>query len=246
MSSLSPLVASESPLGRADEIVQRITEAIHLGLLDDGERLPVELDLATQFGVAPMTVREALATLRDQDLVETRRGRSGGSFVRRPAGPPVEQLTAKLAELSPSDLRDMFDEHTAIAGQSARLAAERAAPSAVRRLFALTDQLGSASTLGERIRADSRYFIQVAVASQSSRLARREANLQAEVSGFVWLPIDPGVDVAAYIEEKHAVATAIASENADQARRLAEEHVMGQLGRLTRVNFELSTQDLQA
>jgi len=246
MSSLSPLVASESPLGRADEIVQRITEAIHLGLLDDGERLPVELDLATQFGVAPMTVREALATLRDQDLVETRRGRSGGSFVRRPAGPPVEQLTAKLAELSPSDLRDMFDEHTAIAGQSARLAAERAAPYAVRRLFALTDQLGSASTLGERIRADSRYFIQVAVASQSSRLARREANLQAEVSGFVWLPIDPGVDVAAYIEEKHAVATAIASENADQARRLAEEHVMGQLGRLTRVNFELSTQDLQA
>ena len=246
MSSLSPLVASESPLGRADEIVQRITEAIHLGLLDDGERLPVVLDLATQFGVAPMTVREALATLRDQDLVETRRGRSGGSFVRRPAGPPVEQLTAKLAELSPSDLRDMFDEHTAIAGQSARLAAERAAPYAVRRLFALTDQLGSASTLGERIRADSRYFIQVAVASQSSRLARREANLQAEVSGFVWLPIDPGVDVAAYIEEKHAVATAIASENADQARRLAEEHVMGQLGRLTRVNFELSTQDLQA
>lgn len=246
MSSLSPLVASESPLGRADEIVQRVTEAIHLGLLDDGERLPVELDLAAQFGVAPMTVREALATLRGQGLVETRRGRSGGSFVRRPASPPVEQLTTRLADLSPSDLRDLFDEHTAIAGQSARLAAERAAPYAVRRLFALTDQLGSASSLGERIRADSRFHIQVAVASQSSRLARREANLQAEISGFVWLPVSPGVDVAAYIEEKHAIATAIASENADVARRLAEEHVMGQLGRLTEVNLELSTEGLTA
>ncbi len=73
--------------------MQRITEAIHLGLLDDGERLPVEVDLAAQFGVAPMTVREALATLREQELVETRRGRSGGSFVRRPEGPPVEALT---------------------------------------------------------------------------------------------------------------------------------------------------------
>lgn len=242
VSSLSPLVAPESPVGRADEIVQRITEAIHLGLLDDGERLPVELDLAAQFGVAPMTVREALATLRDQNLVETRRGRSGGSFVRRPAGPPVEQLTARLAELSASDLRDLFDEHTAIAGQSARLAAERAAPYAVRRLFALTDQLGAASTLGDRIRADSRFHIQVAVASQSSRLARREANLQAEVSGFVWLPFEPGVDVVAYIEEMHAIATAIASEKADDARRLAEEHVMGQLPRLTEVNFEVSTE----
>jgi GntR family transcriptional regulator, transcriptional repressor for pyruvate dehydrogenase complex len=43
----------------------------------------------------------------------------------------------------------------------------------------------------------------------------------------------------------HAIATSIASENADEARRLAEEHIMGQLGRLTQVNFELSTQDLR-
>ena len=122
MSSLSPLVAAEAPVGRADEIVQRITEAIHLGLLDDGERLPVEIDLAAQFGVAPMTVRDALATLRAQGLVQTRRGRSGGSFVTRPDGPPIGQLTAKLAAMSASDLRDLFDEHTAIAGQAASAA----------------------------------------------------------------------------------------------------------------------------
>lgn len=50
--------------------------------------------------------------------------------------------------MSASDLRDLFDEHTAIAGQAARLAAERAAPYTVRRLFALTDQLDAATTLG--------------------------------------------------------------------------------------------------
>lgn len=240
MSSLSPLVAAEGPVGRADEIVQRITEAIHLGLLDDGERLPVEIDLAAQFGVAPMTVREALATLREQALVETRRGRSGGSFVRRPSGPPVDQLTARLAAMSASDLRDLFDEHTAIAGQAARLAAERAAPYAVRRLFALTDQLGAASTLGDRIRADSRFHIQVAIASQSARLARREANLQAEVAGLVWLPVGRRIDVATRVEEQHAIAAAVASENADEARRLAEAHIMGQLARLTQINLDLS------
>lgn len=241
VSSLSPLVAPEAPVGRADEIVQRITEAIHLGLLDDGERLPVEVDLAAQFGVAPMTVRDALATLREQQLVQTRRGRNGGSFVRRPAGPPVEQLTVRLAEMSASDLRDLFDEHTAIAGQAALLAAERAAPYAVRRLFALTDQLGLAVTLGDRIRADSRFHIQVAVASQSARLARREANLQAEVAGLVWLPIGPMIDVAAYVEEQHAIAAAVASENPQEARRLAEAHIVGQLARLTQVNLDLST-----
>ncbi|WNG89163.1 GntR family transcriptional regulator [Mycobacterium sp. ITM-2016-00317] len=241
MSSLSPLVATEAPVGRADEIVQRITEAIHLGLLDDGERLPVEVDLAAQFGVAPMTVREALATLREQKLVETRRGRSGGSFVRRPPGPPVDQLTARLAAMSASDLRDLFDEHTAVSGQAARLAAERAAPYAVRRLFALTDQLGAAATLGDRIRADSRFHIQVAIASQSARLARREANLQAEAAGLVWLPIGPEMDVAAHVQEQHAIAAAVASENASEARRLAEAHVMGQLARLTKINLDLTS-----
>jgi GntR family transcriptional regulator, transcriptional repressor for pyruvate dehydrogenase complex len=243
VSSLSPLVTPEAPVGRADEIVLRITEAIHLGLLDDGERLPVEVDLAAQFGVAPMTVREALATLRDQELVETRRGRSGGSFVRRPEGPPVEQLTERLAAMSASDLRDVFDERTAIAGQAAKLAAERAAPYAVRRLFALTDQLGSAATLGDRIRADSRFHIQVAVASQSARLARREANLQAELAGLVWLPIGPDIDVAAYVHAQHAIAAAVAAENGPEARRLAEDHAMSQLARLTRVNIDLAGTD---
>ena len=243
MSSLSPLVAPEAPVGRADEIVQRITEAIHLGLLDDGERLPVEVDLAAQFGVAPMTVREALATLREQELVETRRGRSGGSFVRRPAGPPLDQLAARLSAMSASDLRDLFDEHTAIAGQAARLAAERAAPYVVRRLFAFTDQLDSATTLGDRIRADSRFHIEVAVASQSARLARREANLQAEVAGLIWLPIGPPIDVGAYVEELHAIAAAVAAENPLEARRLAEDHVMGQLPRLTSVHLDLTTQE---
>ncbi|MFV0090700.1 FCD domain-containing protein, partial [Staphylococcus aureus] len=89
--------------------------------------------------------------------------------------------------------RDLFDEHTAVAGQAARLAAERAAPYAVRRLFALTDQLGAAESMADRIRADSRFHIQIAIASQSARLARREANLQAEVSGLIWLPHEPQV-----------------------------------------------------
>ena len=111
----------------------------------------------------------------------------------------------------------------------------------VRRLFAFTDQLGVAATLGDRIRADSRFHIEVAVASQSARLARREANLQAEVAGLIWLPIGPPIDVAAYVDEKHAIAAAVAAENPQEARRLAEAHVMGQLVRLTAVNLDLST-----
>ncbi|HEX9042935.1 MAG TPA: winged helix-turn-helix domain-containing protein, partial [Trebonia sp.] len=85
VSLISPLAAA----GRADEVVQRVSQAIQLGLFVDGEQLPPETDFAAQLGVSAMTLREALASLRQRGLVETRRGRTGGTFVRRPAAPLV-------------------------------------------------------------------------------------------------------------------------------------------------------------
>ncbi|MFI1562946.1 FadR/GntR family transcriptional regulator [Streptomyces sp. NPDC020490] len=237
MSALAALLGSSTGVGRAQEVVQRITEAIYLGLLSDGEKLPVEVQLAAQFNVAPMTVREALSELREQGLVETKRGRSGGSFVRHPKSPPVEPQRQRLAAMTISGLRDIVDEHLAVAGRSAQLAAERASAVNVRRLFSLTEQLRTADNLGDRIRADCRFHIELAVAAQSPRLTRLEANLQAEVSGLLWLPIGPEIDLDAVVEEHHAIATAVVSENGDEARRLTEEHVAGNLRRLTALHL---------
>ncbi|MER6631108.1 FCD domain-containing protein [Streptomyces sp. NPDC000987] len=237
MSALAALLGSSTGVGRAQEVVQRITEAIYLGLLSDGEKLPVEVQLAAQFNVAPMTVREALSELREQGLVETKRGRSGGSFVRHPKSPPVEPQRQRLAAMTISGLRDIVDEHLAVAGRSAQLAAERASAVNVRRLFGLTEQLRTADNLGDRIRADCRFHIELAVAAQSPRLTRLEANLQAEVSGLLWLPIGPEIDLDAVVEEHHAIATAVVSENGDEARRLTEEHVAGNLRRLTALHL---------
>lgn len=233
MSGLTPLISPAAVGGRAEEVVQRISEAIHLGLLSDGEKLPSEIELAAQFGVAPMTMRDALAALRAEGLVETKRGRSGGSFVRRPSAPPVGPIRQRLLAMTLSGLRDLIDEHQGVAGQAARLAAERASPANVRRLFALTEQLGGAVSIGDRIRADCRFHIEVAVASQSARLTRREVGLQAEVSGMLWLATEPGVDVAAHQAEHHALAAAVLAEDGERARRLAEEHVAGTLRLLT-------------
>ena len=242
MSLPATLVPRVSPGTRADEVVQRISEAITLGLLGDGEKLPAEPELAAQFGVAPMTVREALAALRDHGLVVTRRGRSGGSFVQRPSSPPVEPHVERLRAMTLSDLRDLADEHRAVAGQAAWLAAGRASAVNVRRLFGLTEQLGDATTRGDRIRADCRFHIEVTVAAQSTRLTRREVSLQAEASALLWLPVGPSVDVPAMVAEHHAIAAAVVSEDAEDARRLAEAHVDRNLRRLTELHLQLTTE----
>ena len=100
--------------------------AIALGLLGDGEQLPAETELATMLNVSTVTLRDALAELRELGLVETRRGRGGGSFVRARDDALAELADARLAELGTTDLRELGDAHGAVAATAARLAAGRA------------------------------------------------------------------------------------------------------------------------
>lgn len=235
-SLISPLQA----VGRTDEVVERVTQAIHLGLVADGEQLPPEQEFASQLGVSPMTLREALALLRKQGLVETRRGRTGGTFVRRPANPSQSMLQERLSGMSITALRDLADEQMAVSGTAAKLAAERASSASVRRMLQLVDQLQAADGVGARTRADSRFHIEVAIASQSERLVRLEVQLQATVADLLWMPYEPQADVDQAVAEHHAISTAIATEDGELARLLTERHVQRNLRRLTELRLTLS------
>lgn len=233
------LIAPLTTVGRAGEIAARLTEAIHLGLIADGEQLPPEAEFAQQLGVAPMTLREAIATLRSHGLVETRRGRHGGTFVKRSLEPPEAPDVERLRGLSVGALRDVADEQLAITGLAARLAAERAGARSVRRILALVDQLTTAASRGARVKADSRFHIEVAIATRSERLVRREVALQAETVGMLWLPHLSDDDRAAIEQEHHAIATAIAEEDGEAAQQAAERHVRNNLRRLTAAHLSL-------
>jgi len=247
VSLISPLASA----GRAEEVVQRVSQAIQLGLFVDGEQLPPEAEFAAQLGVSAMTLREALATLRQQGLVETRRGRTGGTFVRRPASPPVAVLRERLRGMTTSSLRDLVDEQFAVSGAAARLAAARASGADLRRLYTLVRQLSVAPSLGSRIRADSRFHIEVAQASQSERLTRLEVGLQTQLGELLWLPPEPAgatavpgatdpLDHLAVSAEHAAIADAIAAEDGDRARMLAEGHVARNLRRLTALRLAMA------
>ncbi|GAA1011162.1 GntR family transcriptional regulator [Streptomyces sp. F-3] len=235
-SLISPLNAG----GRVEEVVERISRAIMLGLVVDGEQLPPEVNFAHQLGVSPMTLREALAILRQQGLVETRRGRNGGTFVRRPANPPLDALEERLRSTTVSELRDFADEQFAVCGAAALLAAERASAANVRRMLHLVEQLAAAEGVGDRIRADSRFHLEIAMASQSERLTQLEVALQAELTPMLWLPLETRTSTDDAVAEHHAIATAIAEEDGERARALAERHVRRNLRRLIELHLTVA------
>jgi DNA-binding FadR family transcriptional regulator len=73
--------------GNAFEItVARLAQAIKFGLVTEGERLPAERDLAERLQVSRVTLREAIRALREAGYLESRRGRTGGTFVLAGAG----------------------------------------------------------------------------------------------------------------------------------------------------------------
>lgn len=78
-------------------IAQQIKERILSGDLKTEERLPTEDELAALFNVSRHTIREGLKRLAAQNLIEARRGASGGNFVKVPTWSNIQEfLTTSL------------------------------------------------------------------------------------------------------------------------------------------------------
>ncbi len=225
--------------GRTDEVARRLVEAIELGLFAEGQQLPSESELALQLGVATVTLREALVTLRQRGLIETRRGRNGGSFVCAPVELPEALLLQRLRDMSGPDLRDLGDEQTAISGTAARLAAKRSSPEQQTRIAHHIDMLRQAGSRLARHRADARFHIEVAAAAQSLRLTNAEMRLQSEVGELLWMEAAGGGDITLVEHEHQAILQALVAGDAVLAGALAEAHVSRGIKRLISLRLEL-------
>lgn len=72
---------------RATRVLEALRQRILRDDLPEGTKLPSHADLATSYGVAPLTMRQVLARLEEEGLVQREQGR--GTFVRRPRMPTI-------------------------------------------------------------------------------------------------------------------------------------------------------------
>jgi len=227
-------VAAGAVSGLAGQVAQRLREAIQLGILLDGERLPPEPKLAEQLGVSTVTLREALAVLREQGLVTTRRGRGGGTFVTAADADGV--LGRRLRELSVAQLRDLGDHRAAISAMTARLAAQRALPAELADLEGQLDRLRTARGASDQRRAAQQFAVAVAAAAQSPRLLAEEIRLSAEVGDLLWLQASEEVHQAAVATRARLLA-AIQARDAVAAADVAHQQVVAETARLAELRL---------
>jgi GntR family transcriptional repressor for pyruvate dehydrogenase complex len=112
-----------------EQVADQIRELIVTGELLPTQKLPNEATLAREFGVSRATVREALRVLTTQNLVRTRKGTGGGSFVTLPTVDHVSEfLKANISLLSQSEnisLDEFLEVRELLEVPAARLAARR-------------------------------------------------------------------------------------------------------------------------
>jgi DNA-binding FadR family transcriptional regulator len=226
---------------RAERIAHQLETAIAVGLIGYGEQLPPERELAAQLGVAVLTLRAALASLRDRGFIQTRRGRGGGSAVRDAGMVTDKERRRRLRERSTEELRDLGDLSGSIAAASARLAAARSDDADQLRLQNLSESFGAVLTPQERRLADSRFHIGIAVAAQSNRLTTATVQVQGEVAPLLWAP-DPAEQLLVWDEaaEDHAaIVAAISAGDEAAAQAAALEHSARETEALINAHLEI-------
>jgi GntR family transcriptional regulator len=88
-------VRRDDPADLHEQVAAEIRRAIAEGEAEPGERLPPAKDLAAVIGLNRNTVLRALRTLRDEGLLEFRRGRA----ITVAATPHRGAITARAREL---------------------------------------------------------------------------------------------------------------------------------------------------
>lgn len=223
--------------GRAELVERRLTDAIVLGLLTDGERLPSETEMAKRFGVATVTAREALEALRDKGLVDTRRGRDGGSFVTAGRDKTRAVLDARVRSLSRVELRDMGTYYSAVAGSCAALAADRATDDDLERVRDLALVPDDDETAARR--RQGMFQLEIAALSQSARLVREELRLQSEFAPLLWLWLREPEYRRRSLDTRGDVLGALADGDPDRARERTTTHVAAAIDWLLDTKTEL-------
>jgi GntR family transcriptional repressor for pyruvate dehydrogenase complex len=205
--------------------VERLATAIRLGVYPLGTTLPSERDLALRLGVSRATLREAMAALRQAGLVETRRGRGGGTVVTLKPRTPAGRAAVRVSAAKRKGWLDALDFRRVVEPGAAALAAERELGDGQREQLekALAD-VEAARRPAEHRQADSRLHLTVAALSDSPRLIEAVTGVQASLHEMLLaIPVlDRNI---AHSDRQHArIVRAVLAGQPSRARRAMEDH----------------------
>jgi GntR family transcriptional repressor for pyruvate dehydrogenase complex len=208
--------------------VQRLAQAIKLGALKSGARLPPERELVERLGVSRTTLREGIRALQQQGYLKTSRGRSGGTFIvqrkiRQPTRTDILRIAKEMGGLIP----ELLDMRAAVEPKAAELAALRATDEAIENLRWLAGRAERVPA-AELRQADSTLHIAIAHTARSARLLDLVLEEQMRLHELLaYLSASPGLrgEQGHSEVQHHRIVEAIADRDPESSQRAMRDHI---------------------
>lgn len=219
---LAPVLRAVRAGNGFEEALEQILQVLRLGLVPAGGRLPAERELAERLGVSRVTLREVLRVLQDEGLVESRRGRYGGTFVHEPAAGG-----GLSGSLGAPELEDTLRFREVLEAGAAELAAARGlTEDGARRLRGALDATGDAA-LPDYRRQDTLFHLTLVELAGSPTLTAQYAAVRASLNDLLGrIPLL--VRNLEHAQHQHAaLVDAVTTGDPDAARAVAREHCAG-------------------
>ena len=217
------------------DLVATLRERIGSGEFPVGSRLPSEAKLCEQTGVSRTVLREAVAALRADGLLQPRQG--SGVYVTEPATGP----TVPFRDVDPSRVSsviEVLELRTAVEVEAAALAARRRSAQQEEEIVSRFEEMEDLIARGETsVDADFALHVAIARASNNTRFGEyltfigpnvipRRGVLEGEGDS----PVDPAY-LRLLSQEHRGIVDAILADDADAASDAMRRHLSGSLAR---------------
>ena len=205
--------------------VEQLATLIRLGVYPRGSVLPSERELAGRLAVSRATLREAMAALREAGLVQTTRGRGGGTVVTMRPATPSARAASRRTTSRRAEWADTLEFRRIVEPGVARLAASVQLGEKQReRLESAHESVARAGGPAVHRQADSRFHLTIAALTGSNRLIEAVTSVQSTMHEM--LSAIPVLEAnIAHSDTQHArLVSAILAGREDRAHRVMQEH----------------------
>ena len=208
-----------------EDTVARLLQTIRLGIVQPGEALPPERDLAARFSVSRDTVREAIRSLSDAGYLVARRGRYGGTFVNDTI--PSTAVGPDAAVPTSAEIEDVLGLRDILEVGAARAAAARELSAPERDLLWTRLTETAAASVDDYRRLDSRLHLTIGELVRTPSLVSLLADNRTRVNELL-----DGIPLLArnieHSNEQHeTIVVAILTGNPEGAAAAMTEHLEG-------------------
>lgn len=222
--------AAPRKVSLTEKVIASLRQEIESGQREPGSKLPTEPVLTEQFGVSRTVIREAIAALKADGLLEPRQG--AGVFVLSPQTRANDKSIFAVDYAQVSDVLEILELRMAVEIEAAGLACTRASVAQQTKIYEAMAKMERALEKGEPTeQADFEFHSAIASATNNRRFAEFLEHLGDKTIPRAQLRRRPpeAEDQKAYMQmitgEHRRIYDAIAARDEDTARKAMRDHL---------------------